>query len=104
MKELQKSGYDLKKLLMHWLSLLIAVFLTLMLKDIGNVDNQATGLILLLLFALATFQTGITMGWLFRSLGILLVVSLAFVAYAEHYIRLILTVSVAVVFTYGYFE
>jgi hypothetical protein len=87
---------------LHWASLLVGISIALLLRDIGSIDNQATGLILLLLFAMTTFQAGINMGWLFRLLGVMLVVSLIFVAFAEHYIWLVIICSLLVMMIYGF--
>lgn len=88
----------------HWASLLIAVLLTLKLRDIGSLNNQTTGLILLLIFALTTFQAGITMGWLFKLLGILLAISVVLVAFAEHFIWLLIIVGVVMIIGYGFLK
>jgi len=71
------------KQIQHWLGLLVGINLTFFLRKIGSLDNQTTGLILLLLLALTTFLAGVTMGWLFRLLGIFLSICLIFVAYSE---------------------
>lgn len=86
----------------YWLSLFVAVLITILLREIGSFDKQSTGLVLLLLFALTTFQVGIVMGWLFRLLGILLTFCLLVVAYAEHFIWLILSASIAILAIYGH--
>ena len=71
---------------LHWSGLLTAVLMTFFLRTIGSLDNQTTGLVLLLLFALTTFLAGVTMGWLFRLLGIFLALCLFLFAYMEHFI------------------
>ncbi|MFA5985372.1 MAG: hypothetical protein WC782_15250 [Methylococcaceae bacterium] len=84
------------KQVLHWSGLLIAVFLAFFLRNIGSLDNQTTGLVLLLLLALTTFLAGVTMGWLFRLLGIFLGLSLYFVAYMEHYLQMILWAALGI--------
>jgi hypothetical protein len=55
---------------------------------------------LLLIFALTTFLAGVTMGWLFRLLGIFLGLSLFVVAYVENYILIIIGISFLILVAY----
>ncbi len=71
---------------MQWLAVLAAVKMVFVIQQIGRLNNETTGLILLLLFALTTFITGIRMGWLFRLAGIFLAASLLILAYMERYL------------------
>ena len=71
---------------MQWLAVLAAVKMVFVIQQIGRLNNETTGLILLLLFALTTFITGIRMGWLFRLAGIFLAASLLILAYTERYL------------------
>lgn len=90
------------KQVQHWLGLLGAVYLAFFLRQIGSLDNQTTGLVLLLLLALSTFLAGVTMGWMFRLLGIFLGLCLVLVAYMEHYVGFIIAISVLMLFLYHY--
>ena len=54
---------------MTGMCLLAATYRTFLLYDFGSLNNEITGLILLLIIALMTFLAGVTMGWLFRLLG-----------------------------------
>ena len=90
------------KQIQHWLGLLAGIYLTFFLREIGSLDNQTTGLILLLLLGLTTFLAGVTMGWLFRLLGIFLGISLIFVAYTEHYLGFIIGISVFMLILYRF--
>lgn len=102
----QESGVPTKtiiiKQIQHWLGLLVGICLTFFLREIGSLDNQTTGLILLLLLALTTFLAGVTMGWLFRLLGIFLAISLILVAYTEHYLGFIIGISVFMLILYRF--
>lgn len=93
-----KSGVPAKtivlKQIQHWLGLLAGISITFYLREIGSFDNQTTGLILLLLLSLTTFLAGVTVGWLFRLLGIFLALCLVLVVYMEHYLSLIVGISV----------
>ncbi len=100
------SGKSLRDILLwqtlHWLGVLAAFFLAFKLREIGSLDNQATGLILLLLLALGTFLAGITTGWLFRLLGIFLGFNLIMVAYMEHYVAVLIASAAAMLVLYHY--
>ncbi|WP_432744758.1 hypothetical protein ABXJ76_05135 [Methylobacter sp. G7] len=86
----------------HWLGLLVTFYLTFFLRKIGSLDNQTTGLILLLLLAHSTFLAGITMGWLFRLLGIFLAICLVLVAYMEHFLGFVIGISVLMLLVYRF--
>ena len=75
---------------LQWLAVLAAVQMVFSIQQIGRLNNETTGLILLLLFALTTFITGIRLGWLFRLAGIFLAASLLILAYLERYLWLLL--------------
>lgn len=88
--------------LQHWLGVAAAFYLTFILREIGSLDNQTTGLILLLVLALGTYLSGITTGWLFRLLGIFLGFCLIMVAYMEHYVAVLIASAVAMLSLYHY--
>jgi len=75
--------------LWQWLAVLAAVWLVFLIQQVGRLNNETTGLILLLLFALSTFVAGLRMGWLFRLAGLFLAASLLMVVYLERYLWLI---------------
>lgn len=80
---------------MQWLAVLAAVKMVFIIQEIGRLNNETTGLILLLLFALTTFITGIRLGWLFRLAGIFLAISLMLLAYLERYLWVLIIVGAA---------
>jgi len=86
--------------LKHWIGLMVAVYSTFLLSKKGSLDNQTTGLMLLSNFALATYLAGDISGWVFRLLGIFLAFSLIIVAYMEHYIWVIIVVSLVLLALY----
>ena len=90
------------KQLQHWLGLLAGFYLAFFLRGMGSLDNQSTGLVLLLLLAVGTFMAGVTMGWLFRLLGIFLGLCLILVAYMENYIAVIIALSVFMLVLYRF--
>ncbi len=99
-----ESGLEPKtiviKQILHWLGLLAGFYLVFFLRDMGSLDNQTTGLILLLMLALGTFLAGVRMGWLFKLLGIFLGLCLVLVAYMENYFAVIIALSVAMLIAY----
>ena len=70
----------------QWLALLAAVQMVFIIQQVGRLNNETTGLMLLLVFALSTFVAGIRTGWLFRLAGLFLAASLLFLAYFERYL------------------
>jgi hypothetical protein len=81
---------------LQWLAVLAAVKMVFIIQEIGRLNNETTGLILLLLFALTTFITGIRLGWLFRLAGIFLAISLMLLAYLERYLWVLIIIGVAI--------
>ena len=100
----RESGLDPKtiviKQVLHWLGLLAGFYLVFLLREMGSLDNQSTGLVLLLLLALGTFLAGVRMGWLFKLLGIFLGLCLVLVAYMENYFAVMIALSVAMLIAY----
>ena len=74
----------------QWAAVLAAVKMVFVIQQLGRLNNETTGLILLLLFALTTFITGIRMGWLFRLAGLFMAASLILLAYTERFLWLLL--------------
>lgn len=86
----------------HWAGLMVVVYIAFMLRGIGSLDNTTTGLMLLSSFALATYLAGDISGWVFRLLGMFLAASLVIVAYMEHYIWVIIGVSLFLLAAYQF--
>jgi len=79
---------------LQWLALLAAAQMVFVIQQIGRLNNETTGLILLLLFALSTFVAGIRMGWVFRLAGIFLAAGLLVLAYIERYLWVLILVAI----------
>ncbi|PKM12599.1 MAG: hypothetical protein CVV13_04610 [Gammaproteobacteria bacterium HGW-Gammaproteobacteria-3] len=105
---IKHSGVPLSEILwvqiQHWLGVAVAFYLTFVLREIGSLNNQTTGLDLLLVLALGTYLAGIATGWLFRLLGIFLGICLILVAYMEHYVAVLIASGVAMLVLYHYLE
>jgi len=103
---IKQSGADARQVffrqVLHWLGALASIFLAFFLREIGSLDNQTTGLILLLLLAQATFLAGVYTGWLFRLLGMFLGLCLILVAYMEHYVGVLIATAAVMIVLYHY--
>jgi hypothetical protein len=90
-----------RKQLLHWLGLLLAVQLVYLLLHAGRLDNENTGLVILLLLALTVFASGIQLGWRLCVVGILLGLALIMATYLEEFLWLIMIImAVAAVSIY----
>ncbi len=88
--------------ILQWLALLAAVEMVFVIHQTGRLNNETTGLMLLLVFSLSTFVAGIRMGWLFRLAGIFLAASLLVLVYIERYLWVLITVAILVMLLYHY--
>ena len=93
----QKWTTIVRTQLLLWLGLLLAVRLTYLLLHTGRLDNENTGLIILLLLALTTFFAGIHLGWRLFIVGIFLGVALIGAAYLEEFVWIFLIIAIVVV-------
>jgi len=78
-----------------WLSVLVAVNLVYFLFHSGRLDSENTGLVILLILALATFLAGMRQDWRLCLLGVLLGVALILATYLEEFLWIILMVVLA---------
>ena len=81
---------------MLWLGLLLAVRLVYLLLHTGRLDNENTGLIILLLLALTTFFAGIHLGWRLCLVGGFLGAALVAATYLEEYVWILLILGLSV--------
>ena len=79
-----------------WLGVLVAVNLVYFLLHSGRLDSENTGLVILLILALATFLAGLRLDWRLCILGVLLGGTLILAAYLEEFLWIVLMVVVAV--------
>ena len=93
----QKWTTILRTQVLLWLGLLLAVRLAYLLLHTGRLDNENTGLIILLLLALTTFFAGIHLGWRLFIVGIFLGVALIGAAYLEEFVWMFLIIALVVV-------
>lgn len=94
----------LKNEVLFWFSVLVAVNLVYLLFHAGRLDSENTGLIILLILALATFLAGLRLGWQLCVLGALLGSALLLATYLEEFLWLVLMaglVAGAVFYVFG---
>ncbi len=78
-----------------WLSVLVAVNWVYFLFHAGRLDSENTGLVILLILALATFLAGLRLGWRLCILGVLLGGALIMATYLEEFLWIVLMVILA---------
>ena len=93
----QKWTTILRTQVLLWLGLLLAVRLAYLLLHTGRLDNENTGLIILLLLALTTFFAGIHLGWRLFIVGIFLGLALIGATYLEEFVWIFLIMAIVVV-------
>ena len=93
----QKWTTILRTQVLLWLGLLLAVRLAYLLLHTGRLDNENTGLIILLLLALTTFFAGIHLGWRLFIVGIFLGLALIGATYLEEFVWIFLFIAIVVV-------
>jgi hypothetical protein len=86
----------LRTQLLHWIGLLVAVRLVFEMLHKGRLDNENTGLVILLLLALSTFIAGIHLGWRLCLVGGFLGAALVAATYLEEYVWILLIIGLAV--------
>jgi hypothetical protein len=85
----------IKNEVLTWLGVLVAVNLVYFLFRSGRLDSENTGLVILLILALATFLAGLRLGWRLCILGLLLGGALILATYLEEFLWIVLMVVVA---------
>ena len=89
----QKWTTIVRSQLLLWLGLLVAVRLVYYLLHAGRLDNENTGLIILLLLALTTFFAGIHLGWRLCLVGGFLGTALVAATYLEEYVWILFIIG-----------
>jgi hypothetical protein len=84
-----------KKEVFIWLSVLVAVNLVYFLFHSGRLDSENTGLVILLILALATFMAGLRQDWRLCLLGVFLGGALILATYLEEFLWIVLMVVLA---------
>jgi hypothetical protein len=86
----------LRTQLLLWAGLLVAVRLVFEMLHKGRLDNENTGLVILLLLALSVFLAGIHLGWRLCLVGGFLGAALVAATYLEEYVWILLIIGLVV--------
>jgi len=84
-----------KKEVIIWLGVLVAINLVYFLFHSGRLDSENTGLVILLILALATFLAGLRQDWRLCLLGVLLGGALILATYLEEFLWIVLMAVLA---------
>lgn len=93
----QKWTIIVKTQLLLWVGLLLAVQIVFLLQRTRGLNNENTGLIILLLLALTTFFAGINLGWRLLIVGIFLGVAIVGAVYLDQFAWMFLVIAIVVV-------
>jgi hypothetical protein len=93
----QKWTTIVKTQFLLWVGLLLAVQIVFLLQRTRGLNNENTGLIILLLLALTTFFAGVNLGWRLLVVGILLGLALIGAVYLEQFAWMFLIIAIVVV-------
>ena len=93
----QKWTIIAKTQLLLWVGLLLAVQIVFLLQRTRGLNNENTGLIILLLLALTTFFAGINLGWRLLIVGIFLGVALIGAVFLDQFAWMFLIIAILVV-------
>jgi hypothetical protein len=85
-----------KTQLLLWFGLLLAVCLVFLLQHTKWLNNENTGLVILLLLALTTYFAGVNLGWRVLIVGIFLGLALIGAAYLEKFAWMFLIIAIVV--------
>jgi hypothetical protein len=80
-----------------WLGLLVAVQVVYLLLHSGRLNNENTGLIILLLLALTTFFVGVSLDWRLLVVGFILGLALIGATYMETFFWLFFLLAAALI-------
>jgi uncharacterized membrane protein HdeD (DUF308 family) len=92
----QKWTNIIKTQLLLWVGLLLAVQIVFLLQHTRGLNNENTGLIILLLLALTTFFAGINLGWRLLIVGIFQGVALIGAVYLDQFAWMFLIIAIVV--------
>ena len=86
----------LRNQLLHWVGLLVAVRLVFEMLHKGRLDNENTGLVILLLLAFSIFIAGIHLGWRLCLVGGFLGAALVAATYLEEYVWMLVIIALVI--------
>lgn len=81
----------------HWLGAMLTVLAVFLLLQAGRLNFENTGLVILLILAMATFIDGIRLGWRFSMAGIFLGMTAVIAAYFEEFMWIVLILAIVII-------
>ncbi len=90
LKRSESSGLSIGKELLHWLALLIAVYMVAILENTGIFGNLEAGITVLAMLSLTVFLAGLYIDSAFIILGIVLAIFVVLATLVEAYLTVIL--------------
>ncbi|MGR9107310.1 MAG: hypothetical protein ACU843_10315 [Gammaproteobacteria bacterium] len=88
----------------HWFGSMLTVLGVFFLLQAGRLDYENSGLVILLILALATFVDGIRLGWRFSMAGIFLGTTAVIAAFFDDFMLLALFLGIVIIFFTLYWE
>ena len=102
------SGNVVKKVIsvqaIHWLGSMLTVFAVFLMLQAGRLDYENTGLVILLILALATFIDGVHLGWRFCMAGLFLGTTAVIAAFLEEFMWMALLLAIVIILFTLYWE
>ncbi len=88
----------------HWLGSMLTVVGVFLLLQAGRLHHENSGLVILLILALATFIDGIHLGWRFSMAGLFLGSTAVIAAFFDDFMWIILLLGIAIILFTLYWE
>lgn len=88
----------------HWFGSMTIVIAAFSLLHAGALDEQGTGLVILLILSLATFLDGIRLGWRFSMVGVFLGITAVIIAHIENFMLLVLALALSIIVITVYWD
>ncbi len=102
------SGYLLKELLivqsLHWFGSLAAVLCVFAFMQSGRMNSETTGLMVLLILAMATYLDGIRIGWRYSLAGLYLGTTAVVANYIREFMPVLMILAIVVIAFSIYWE
>lgn len=87
-----------------WFGVGLALCGSLLLLQFESLDDQNTGLVILLILSLATYIDGLRIGWRFALVGNFLGLAAVSIAYTENYIPILFSIAIVTVAIIVYWQ
>lgn len=102
------SGSVVKEVLavqaIHWFGSMLTVFGVFLLLQAERLNSENSGLVILLILALATFIDGIHLGWRFSVAGLFLGATAVIAAFVDDFMWIVLILAIVIILLTLYWE